>query len=183
MFAFCANLKELDLSSFDTSCSIEFNYMFQACTNLQSLNLSNFNTEKAEAYTGMFSICKNLKNIYVSKNFENTSIATSTSMFDDCPNLVGGAGTAYDPAFTDATAARIDGGSENPGYFTDIKDKPAESVADQTASDKSAIDIPTTGDYIEDESQEQQIETTAPAPAATPSADNSNDEEDADINN
>ena len=182
MFAFCANLKELDLSSFDTSCSIEFNYMFQACTNLQSLNLSNFNTEKAEAYTGMFSICKNLKNIYVSKNFENTSIATSTSMFDDCPNLVGGAGTAYDPAFTDATAARIDGGSENPGYFTDIKDKPAESVADQTASDKSAIDIPTTGDYIEDESQEQQIETTAPAPAATPSADNSNDEEDADIN-
>ena len=36
----------------------------------------------------------------------------------------------------------------------------AESVADQTASDESAIDIPTAGDYIEDESQEQDLETT-----------------------
>ena len=110
--------------------------------------------------------------------------ATSTSeMFNNCRFLVGGAGTAYDPTFIDGTAARVDGGSENPGYFTDIKDKPAESVADQTASDESAIDIPTTGDYIEDESQEQQIETTAPAPAVTPSAENSDDEEDVDTNN
>ena len=183
MFAFCTNLKELDLSSFDSSYSTNFSYMFQQCTNLQSLDLSNFNTEKAENYTGMFSMCENLKNIYVSKNFENTSSAVSVSMFNKCPNLVGGAGTAYDPTFIDGTAARIDGGSENPGYFTDIKDKPAESVADQTASDESAIDVPTTGDYIEDESQEQQIETTAPAPAVTPSAENSDDEESTDINN
>ena len=104
-------------------------------------------------------------------------------MFNECPNLVGGMGTTYDPTFIDATAARIDGGSENPGYFTDIKDKPAESVADQTASDESAIDVPTADDYIEDESQEQQIETTAPAPAVTPSADNSEDEESTDTNN
>lgn len=59
----------------------------------------------------------------------------------------------------------------------------AESVADQTASDESAIDIPTAGDYIEDESQEQDLETTAPAPAVTLSADNSDDEEGTDINN
>ena len=59
----------------------------------------------------------------------------------------------------------------------------AESVADQTASDESAIDIPTAGDCIEDESQEQQIETAASAPAVTPSADNSDDEESTDTNN
>ena len=59
----------------------------------------------------------------------------------------------------------------------------AESVADQTASDETAIDVPTAGDYIEDESQEQQIETAAPAPVATPSADNSEDEESTDTNN
>lgn len=104
-------------------------------------------------------------------------------MFYGCVSLIGGAGTTYDPTFIDATAARIDGGSENPGYFTDIKDKPAESVADQTVSDETAIDVPTAGDCIEDESQEQQIETTAPAPAVTPSADNSDDEESTDTNN
>ena len=104
-------------------------------------------------------------------------------MFYGCVSLIGGAGITYDPTSIDATAARIDGGSENPRYFTDIKDKAAESVADQTASDESAIDIPTAGDYIEDESQEQQIETTALAPAVTPSADNSEDEESTDTNN
>ena len=60
-------------------------------------------------------------------------------MFYGCVSLIGGAGTTYDPTFINATAARIDGGSESPGYFTDIRDKPAES----------AIDIPTAGDYIE----------------------------------
>ena len=55
-------------------------------------------------------------------------------------SLIGGAGTTYDPTFIDATAARIDGGSENPGYFTDIKDKAAESVADQTPSADNSED-------------------------------------------
>lgn len=183
MFTWCTNLKELDLSSFDTSNSESFNDMFQSCIELTELDLSNFNSSKTKNYTSMFNSCSKLKTIYASKAFENISISESTNMFVYCPLLVGGAGTAYDPTFIDATAARIDGGPENPGYFTDIKDKPAESVADQTSSDESAIDIPTTGDYIEDESQEQQIETTAPAPAATPSADNSDDEEGTGTNN
>lgn len=149
MFAFCANLKELDLSSFDTSYSTEFSYMFQGCTSLQSLDLSHFNTDKAESYSGMFSMCENLKNIYVSKNFENTDTAISTSMFDRCPNLVGGMGTKYDPTFIDSTAARIDGGVNNPGYFTAISDKPLETsqtnesnMSETTGNELRSIETP-----------------------------------------
>ena len=131
----------------------------------------------------MFSYCANLKKIYTTANFNMPASIESNNMFYRCTSLVGGAGTVYDPTFIDATPAHIDGGSENPGYFTDIKDKPAESVADQTTSDETAIDVSTAGDYIEDESQEQQIETTAPAPAVTPSADNSDDEEGTGTNN
>ena len=35
-----------------------------------------------------------------------------------CTRLVGGKGTAYDSNHTDAEYARIDGGLDNPGYFT-----------------------------------------------------------------
>ena len=39
-------------------------------------------------------------------------------MFYDCTNLVGGKGTKFNPEVRDKTRAKIDGGKENPGYFT-----------------------------------------------------------------
>ena len=39
-------------------------------------------------------------------------------MFSGCTNLIGGEGTVYDSKHTDYTYARIDGGTEAPGYFT-----------------------------------------------------------------
>ena len=44
-----------------------------------------------------------------------------------CYNLVGGQGTTYDSSRTEYTYARIDGGAEAPGYFTD---KSAVGIAD-----------------------------------------------------
>lgn len=41
-----------------------------------------------------------------------------------CKKLSGGQGTSYDSVHMDKAYARIDGGTENPGYFTDIADKP-----------------------------------------------------------
>ncbi|MCI7559653.1 MAG: hypothetical protein MSS76_06005 [Clostridium sp.] len=38
--------------------------------------------------------------------------------------LVGGLGTTYNSSYVDKTYARIDGGTSNPGYFTDIANKP-----------------------------------------------------------
>jgi hypothetical protein len=49
-------------------------------------------------------------------------------MFTDCVNLVGGAGTAYDSNHIDYTYAHIDGGTSNPGYFTDVNG-PSQKVA------------------------------------------------------
>ncbi len=39
-------------------------------------------------------------------------------MFYDCDFLVGGAGTTYDSEHQNADYAHIDGGPDNPGYFT-----------------------------------------------------------------
>lgn len=162
MFAFCTSLKELDLNSFDTSSSTDFSYMFQGCTSLRALDLSHFNTDKVEGYSGMFSMCENLKNIYVSKNFENTDTAISVSMFDRCPNLVGGAGTKYDPTFIDSTAARIDGGINSPGYFTSISDKPLETtqaneeIVNQTTNVEAPVKEP---DELESDSEQNKSES------------------------
>ncbi|SHL28847.1 BspA family leucine-rich repeat surface protein, partial [Xylanibacter ruminicola] len=43
----------------------------------------------------------------------------SEEMFVNCTNLVGGAGTIYNESHVDATYAHLDGGTSNPGYFTD----------------------------------------------------------------
>ncbi|UKI58311.1 MAG: hypothetical protein L6V81_02460 [Clostridium sp.] len=66
------------------------------------------------------------KTIYVSDKFVINSATTSSYMFNGCTNLVGGVGTAYDKNHIDAEYARIDKGTNNPGYFTDIADKPVE---------------------------------------------------------
>ena len=184
MFGGNYSLKEIiGLENFVTDKILDMNCLFTGDASLTELNLSSFSSKSLKNTKDMFSYCANLKKIYTTANFNMPASIESNNMFYRCTSLVGGAGTVYDPTFIDATPAHIDGGSENPGYFTDIKDKPAESVADQTTSDETAIDVSTAGDYIEDESQEQQIETTAPAPAVTPSADNSDDEEGTGTNN
>lgn len=65
-----------------------------------------------------------MKTIYVQSDYIGSN---STDTFINCTSLVGGAGTKYDPTYIDSTAARIDGGPSNPGYFTSISDKPLET--------------------------------------------------------
>ena len=40
-------------------------------------------------------------------------------MFQDCNNLVGGQSTTYDPNHTEEEYAHLDGGPDNPGYFSE----------------------------------------------------------------
>lgn len=141
-FADLFNLENIDLPSFNCDKLTYTKEMFSDCYKLKSLNLKKFHlASKMTDISYMFNRCKSLENIYVS-NESSSDLFTGNSinMFSGCTSLVGGAGTAYDPTFIDATAARIDGGSENPGYFTDIKDKAAESVADQTPSADNSED-------------------------------------------
>ena len=47
-----------------------------------------------------------------------TNVKESVMMFSFCENVVGGAGTTFDWGHTEGEYARIDGGPDNPGYFT-----------------------------------------------------------------
>ena len=45
MFSGCSNLKELDVSSFDTSRVVDMSFMFQSLSYLNKLDVSNFKTD------------------------------------------------------------------------------------------------------------------------------------------
>ena len=60
MFYKCQNLKEADLSSFDTQNVTDMSLMFAYCFNLNLLTLSNLNTKKVTNMKYMFFSCSNL---------------------------------------------------------------------------------------------------------------------------
>lgn len=120
MFYNCCNIKELDVSGFKTNNLDEYGMigMFSYCKSITSLDLCGFNTSTITNMKKVFMYCTNLKTIYVSITFVTTNVTDSSDMFYGCTALVGGEGTVYDTSYTDATYARIDNGTETPGYFT-----------------------------------------------------------------
>ena len=119
MFYGCNNLTSLDLSSFDTSLVTNMKEMFIYCQSLTELNLSNFITSKVTDMNAMFFGCLKLKTIYVGAGWTTSAVTDSEYMFYACHSLVGGAGTTYNSNHIDASYAHIDGGSSDPGYFTE----------------------------------------------------------------
>ena len=119
MFLNCINLTSLDLSHFNTSKVTDMEMMFGACWGLASLDLSSFNTSRVTDMTKMFTNCYNLNYIRVGSGWSTAAVTNSTDMFFNCTSLVGGQGTAYNSSHTDAAYAHLDGGTSNPGYFTD----------------------------------------------------------------
>ena len=113
----------LDVSNFNTSNVTNMSYMFSG-SKATTLDLSNFNRSNVTNMAQMFNSSTNLKTIYVSNKFNTDKVTSSTYMFNGCTKLVGGAGTKYNSSYVDKTYARIDGGTSNPGYFTDITDVP-----------------------------------------------------------
>ena len=126
MFAY-SKITTLDLSNFDTSNVTSTHAMFDF-SNAIELDLSNFDTSKVTNMQFMFGNSSNLRKIYVSDKFilNDTDGHLGTNMFKACKSIIGGNGTSYDSTHTNGEYARIDGGIDNPGYFTDIKDKPKE---------------------------------------------------------
>ena len=120
MFDVCSSLTALDLSGFNTSNVTDMIYMFNNCQNLTSLDLSGFNTSNVTDMAYMFSYCTSLETVYVGSDWNTSAVTESTGMFSNCDKLVGGQGTTvYDAGLTDKEYARVDGGAEAPGYFTD----------------------------------------------------------------
>jgi hypothetical protein len=89
----------------------------------------------------MFYGCRNLTTIYAGSGWSTNAVTSSTDMFKNCTNLVGGKGTTYDANHVDKTYAHIDGGPSNPGYFTaknaalrgDVNGDGSVNISDVTA--------------------------------------------------
>ena len=130
MFIGCSGLTSLDLSSFNTANVIRLDSMFFACGSMTSLDLTEFKTENVTSMTEMFYGCSGLTTIYVGENWSTAAVTEGNGMFSGCAALVGGAGTVYDANHTDYTYAHIDGGTANPGYFTDKNATPVQYAFD-----------------------------------------------------
>ena len=68
----------------------------------------------------MFYYCTRLNTIYAGREWSTAAVTSSNSMFGYCGQLVGGMGTTFSSDHTDAEYAHLDGGPNNPGYFTVI---------------------------------------------------------------
>ena len=142
-FIGCASMTEIvGLKNLNTSEVTDMNAMFAGCRNLTMLDLSHFNTAKVTNMREMFNICESLTTIYVGDGWSTEALVANYTMFNGCTSLVGGAGTTCDGTNNiEATYAHIDGGPDNPGYFTakpvfqvgDVNKDGSISIADVTA--------------------------------------------------
>ena len=118
MFSGCSNLTSLDVSGFKTDKVNDMNSMFRECSSLKSLDLSSFNILSVWDTEHMFSDCSNLTTIYANEHWNMSKVNNTDNMFVACNSLIGGAGTTYDSQHINGDYAHIDGGPDNPGYFT-----------------------------------------------------------------
>lgn len=127
MFYICGSINNLDLSNFDTTNVENMSGMFSGCVGLKTLDLSSFDTSKVQNMSIMFSYCRELITITVSEKFDTSLLPPDENpefgdcMFSGCIKLVGGNGTVYDSNHCDNTYAHIDGGTSNPGFFTEVR--------------------------------------------------------------
>jgi len=118
LFSTCTVLESIDMTNFNTVNAGSMTNMFYKCYGLETLDISSFNTKNVSSMVLMFYDCDKLKTVYVSENFVTTSVTDSYGMFANCKNIVGGNGTAFNSKYITATYAKIDGGENDPGYFT-----------------------------------------------------------------
>ena len=117
MFCNSSATSIIGLNNFNTSNVTDMSYMFQS-VKASELDVSSFNTSKVTNTGLMFALMYNLLTIYSSDKFVIDNITDSYNMFYASNKLVGSAGTKYNGSYVDKTYARIDGGTDSPGYFT-----------------------------------------------------------------
>ena len=148
------------LDNLNTKNVTNMNAMFNTCP-ATTLDLSSFDTSNVTNMKAMFNAAANLTTIYVSNKFTTNNVTSSNSMFTRCKKLVGGMGTTFDSTSElDKTYARIDGGESNPGYFTDIADKPSTFGTDDWATIVSSVREGNTRGYKVGETKEIDLGTT-----------------------
>ena len=129
-FADCSNLESIQgMNLLDDSNLEKMGSTFNNCKKLTELDLSSFTGAKLDNMYFTFTGCSNLKTIYSSEKFSTAKVTRYDNCFTGCTSLVGGAGTTYSSSNVGTKYAHIDGGPSNPGYFTNIADKPAGASA------------------------------------------------------
>ena len=86
MFAECGSLENLDVSRFDTSQVKDMKCMFYKCGSLESLDVSHFVTDQVTDLSFMFAGCGNLKSLDVSR-FATSRAEDMQYMFQGCKSL------------------------------------------------------------------------------------------------
>ena len=117
LFYGCSALKTVDLTNFDGNSVTSMIGMFNGCSSLRTLDLTSFSTYSLEFTANMFYHCENLRTIFATDGFRTDKIKSASNMFAGCTSLVGGKGTVYNEAHINKEYARIDGGTDQPGYF------------------------------------------------------------------
>lgn len=117
LFYGCSALKTVDLTDFHCSSVTSMIGMFNGCSSLRTLDLNGFTTNSLEYTANMFYHCENLRTIFATDGFRTDKIKSASNMFAGCTSLVGGKGTVYNEAHINKEYARIDGGTDQPGYF------------------------------------------------------------------
>ena len=86
MFYNLDNIKEIDLSKFDSSEVTEMVGMFYGCTSLVSLNLDNFKTSSVTNMGSMFYLCRKLTSLNLN-SFDTSSVTNMGHLFSSCNSL------------------------------------------------------------------------------------------------
>ena len=157
IFDGCKSLTDIKLFEFKNNDVDDLFAMFRNCSSLTTLDLTSFNTSNVKEMPAMFSGCTNLKTIYVGSEWSTAAVTNGESMFNNCTSLVGGAGTVYDENHIDYTYAHIDGGTSNPGYFTD-KNAPVINVTLNEYGVLSVNSDVTMAEALEEASKKHNVE-------------------------
>ena len=97
MFYGLDSLTSLDLSSFNTKNVINISYMFFGMDKITTINIVNFNTQNVENISYLFGTetgsVDNLTTIYVNNDFNTDKLLQSENIFMNRYQLRGGAGS------------------------------------------------------------------------------------------
>lgn len=86
MFGWCEKLSILDVSSFHTENVTGMKFMFSDCVSLQELDVSSFYTENVTDMAFIFNNCSSLQELDVS-GFDTKNVTNMYCMFSNCSGL------------------------------------------------------------------------------------------------
>ena len=86
LFVYCKELVRIDISNFNTSKVNNMYSMFGGCESLEEIDVSNFDTYNVKNMLYMFSNCKNLKELDLT-SFDTRNVEEMQSMFEGCDSL------------------------------------------------------------------------------------------------